>query len=383
MITGKSNRSPKPNYTEIKPLSELKYIKMIELKGLPSQQIPPAFYSITLFNYINLLDKTDVDTNTELEYMLALSLINDRKFIQACEILRRIEDRIKDNDLNMRSAKLEILIAGCMNQYFQLHEKITAFERAISLYLGKKLPSSYVFSPIKYSNEDAFSYLMHSCKDLIKLLLCLLSDRCEYIQIAAIKSLDFLIENMGCSLGSYVIIILKTMINAFPGNDRIIFSEVKFTSSVEHDVINENDLKISMVKKRLISHYNHLLETYGNVLNSVSSQHLHTIFCDIILPITYTKDLTPEQRLVLLSITDRIINICQGDLMPTPIFLNGILKDQNSDNKKLGVWCVNLGSNCRKQLARTVKTAGKHLVNSKGNGLTCMTKLGTERLRLH
>ena len=366
MITGKSNKNTMKNIEEksFKELADdLKYIRKIELRGLPSQQIPPASYIASLFNYINLLDKTDTDTKLELEYILAISLINARKFIQACEILRRIEGCISANDKIQnrysKAAKLEILIAESMNQYFQLDEKLKALKRAIDLSLGRKIPISNLSPPTKYANEDVFSFLVKYHKELIKLILSLLTDKSEFIKVAAVKSLDFLMENMGCSLGPYVIIILKGILNTFPGNPKIIFNESSTASLNPHAHLNEIVCAISSIPTKLPSHYNHLLETYGTVLNSVSSQYLHNIFYDIILPITYERDIITELRSILLSISDRILSICQGDLIPTPIFLNGILNDMNAGNKKLAGNAQNLWQCIKSKLFPNCEKVGR------------------------
>ena len=365
MITGKDN--PQEKYLVKEEESIDKYIKKIVLKGLTSQQIPPPSYMIPLLNYIRVID--DIKTKRELEYILALSLISSRRFVQACEILRKIEGYImedkKEHNRYLKAAGIEILIAESMNQYFQLHEKLKAFTRAIKLSLGNTVSPSNISTPTTYSNEDVYTFLIHFHPNLLQLLLSLLSDKAEFIKVAAIKSLDFVIENMGCSLGESVITILKTILNTYPSTTEI---TTDLPKPATFKAIKDNLITIQIPPhNKLISHFNHLLETFGNVLNSVSSQYLHNIFYDIVLPKTYGTNLAPEIRIILLEITERIISICQGDLIPSSVFLNGVLKDLSSGNKKLAtaaqnLWqciktklCPNCEKQCRKQLVQWIK----------------------------
>ena len=77
--------------------------------------------------------------------------------------------------------------------------------------------------------------------------------------------------------------------------------------------------------KAMVDIYNHILETLINSLPSVSTQTLHIIFNEVILPNIFTPELTPELRSYLFRITERIIAICEGDLTVGVSFIANLL----------------------------------------------------------
>eukprot|EP01022_Parablepharisma_sp_SALTPOND_P015859 TRINITY_DN2272_c0_g1_i1.p2 TRINITY_DN2272_c0_g1~~TRINITY_DN2272_c0_g1_i1.p2 ORF type:complete len:1699 (-),score=191.91 TRINITY_DN2272_c0_g1_i1:6805-11901(-) len=366
------------------PLPTVHMLHKIMLHGLASQHIPPASYAIPLLNFVPAFEKVDPEAKREIEYMLALSLISGRRFVQACEILRKIETSLLTTEStlsprivlppHLRAARIEILIAESMNPHFQLHEKLKAFKRATDLALGGKVLATSISPPAKYSSEDIYTFLTRIHPHLVKLLLSLLTDKHEGVRMAAIKSLDFVIENMGCSLGTYVVPILKTILSTFPGNSLVIPGESPSKLEISPSLtFPESSPRIpkrpaeptdlisiaSLQAEKFTTQYSHLLETYGSVLGSVSSQLLHKIFYDIILPITYSIELSPDLRSVLLTIGERIITICQGDLVPTSDFLNGVVKDQNSANDKLATAAQNLWQIIKSKLCPNCDKKGR------------------------
>ena len=64
--------------------------------------------------------------------------------------------------------------------------------------------------------------------------------------------------------------------------------------------------------------YNNLLESYLSVLSSLSSQILHQVFYEVISTHIFVGDLAPELKVYLLKIAEKIIAICQGDLLLIP-----------------------------------------------------------------
>jgi hypothetical protein len=113
--------------------------------------------------------------------------------------------------LMQKAAKLDILIADCMQSPIHLGEKIEAFRRATELYLGMRVPGI----PFKTQNtlpnnpgissEDAYTALSKLSPYLIKMLLRTIGDKVDSVKIASLKSIEFLLEIMGCSLDSYIV----------------------------------------------------------------------------------------------------------------------------------------------------------------------------------
>lgn len=100
----------------------------------PLFRTPPSNALIPLMNSAFLLESKGFEKR-DIELMAALSLISGRKFIQACEIFKRIQADIlaeaKSDQLNSldleRCIQLELLIADSMNQHSQMREKIYAY----------------------------------------------------------------------------------------------------------------------------------------------------------------------------------------------------------------------------------------------------------------
>lgn len=395
------------------------------LRGLTSQQMPPSTYAIPLLNIRNLLEGESL---REVEYMIALALINGKRFIQATEILRKLETHILlnsdkaldsqlskkspkvmssahnrslrhfsfENDSMSRSSKIEILIADCMNQHFQLFEKMQALKRATDLYLGVKLEPICLAAPTKYSREDIYTSLIKMHPHLTQLLLSNMKDSSEAQRSATLKCLDFVLENMGCSLGSCVINILKVIIQTYPSGHMLQFHTDSFnisaisissfgqtnisplsrrkeeskkrsqeynTADISNRAINQNAIVFpDQSEAKYISIYNRLLETYASVLSSISSQILHKVFYEVIVSQCFLQELSPNLRNIMIKIADKIVAICQGDLLLPPHFLTAVVKEQRSSNEHIAasaqdLWntiktklCPNCSPKCKKQI---------------------------------
>jgi len=371
-----------------------KFIKKITIRGLASQNMPSASYVIPILNLLPHCEKYNPDAKNEIELLLALSLLNGRRFVQACEILRKIQSRLINfqnskseippipspriqwsQSINIKCAKIEILIADAMNPHFQLHEKLKSLKRAIDFAMNIKVSKTNISPPSKFSHEDIYTFLTRIHPNLVKLLVNLLTDRNEAVKMAAIRTLDFTVENMGCSLGNHVYSLLKNILAIFPGSPQSAnlllndsqnsgsgvnsspavepsprFPALKQLITETSKSQNMGNINVFPQSDKISVLFNHLLETFGSVLSSVSSHILHKIFYDIVLAVTYSPESNPELRAVILGITEKILNICQGDLIPTSIFLNGVLKDQGSSNKKLASSAQNLWSAIRTKL---------------------------------
>jgi hypothetical protein len=61
--------------------------------------------------------------------------------------------------------------------------------------------------------------------------------------------------------------------------------------------------------------YNHVLETYVSVLSSISSHILHQLFYEVIIPTLTQAAPSIDVKIFAIKIADKIITICQGDLV--------------------------------------------------------------------
>ena len=83
--------------------------------------------------------------------------------------------------------------------------------------------------------------------------------------------------------------------------------------------------------------FNHLLETLLLVLSSVSSQILHQMFYEMITPYVASgalEDAPSELQNYVLKLAEKMINICQGDLLFSPQFLTALLLLMRFEGKR-------------------------------------------------
>ncbi len=382
----------------------------IALRGIAVQQAPAAACAIPLLNLRPSLQRNGQrELLAEVEYMIALALINGKRFVQASEILRKLQRQIltarADSDqskaMHNKAAKMEILIADGMSPHFQLFEKLHALQRAVELALGTAvLPITGIAPSEKYSSEDIYTFLTRMHPNLIRLLLGMLGGRAESQRMATIRCMDFVIGHMGCSLGAYASHILRALLLTYPATGNNTNSNVQPADSLNMSVFSVSSGTESSPKPLLPTHpklsepatsapvvivtqntdrlaalYTHLLETFLSVLSSISSQILHKLFYEIVLPNTYSPELSTEVRHVLLTVADKIVSICQGDLVPTSAFLNGVVKDQGSSNKKIAAAATSLWQTIRAKLCPNCATkARKRLVCWVGENLTSLAQ---------
>lgn len=172
--------------------------------------------------------------------------------------------------------------------------------------------------------EDIYTELLKLQPDLIDWILLNLNENDEPIRVAFLKSLEFLIDTVGCSLGNYICKILKSIIKQV---------------NVTHKQNNNSLSPRKVFNQTLKNIYNHFLESFLSVLSSLSSEILLALFNDVLCPTiiqfkfeaggnigiesnngVFASDIC----IYLLKITDKIINICKGDIHLNDEFLYAI-----------------------------------------------------------
>jgi hypothetical protein len=107
---------------------------VLQVSVWPTIRMPTGGATIPLINTSFLLaTRGHVEESYEIDFLVAQSLVNARKFIQAAEKFRSIEARLLksgDRDDLYRCMLLEIIIGESMSQHSQISEKIYAFRRA-------------------------------------------------------------------------------------------------------------------------------------------------------------------------------------------------------------------------------------------------------------
>ena len=260
------------------------------------------------------------------DYLAGLALMNARRFIQASELIRRAEARLSgsldlpmkyprkfgtpntntvtNNKKLLRAAKLELLVAEGFNQHGQIIDKLIAFERATEFFLGGgNLDAISVES-------DVYSTLLRLQPHLGRLLLRNLNDKLEPLRIACVRGLEFLIENLGCSLGSQFVLVLKTIIKSYP--NLLLPSDTFNNSLMSSSSLTENPKEEPSTN--LIDSYNRLLETCISTISSASPSLLHTIFQEVLSHYILIIELPKDLKVFIIRLLEKIINICEGDL---------------------------------------------------------------------
>ena len=302
--------------------------------------------------------------------MSALSLICTRRYVQASESFKKVQTRIisklkasksKDGLSNqnqqdimsgntipepkdsknyaemMKACELEILIAECYNSQGKELEKIHSFKRATELYLGI-LVDPQEFEKLEFYPDDVHSTLTKISPYLIKMLLELVKSEEQEVKMAALRGLEFLLEKLGCTLDSYMIDILRGIVLIYPKKKSSDGSSDPMSSgdanpgipspdNIQNEaVIGLNDIPnlATVVKNKSAAECSFkamkkliqvMLDKYVSVLSSISSNILHQIFFDLLVKTLSEKSASNELKILLIKIAEKIISICQGDLV--------------------------------------------------------------------
>lgn len=208
-------------------------------------------------------------------------------------------------------------------------------------------PSEY--EKLEFYPEDVHSTLTKIAPYLTKMLLEQARDEEQEIRIAALRGIEFLLEKLGCTLDNFMIDILRCIVTTYPKklsevlNEPLshspseVFSKITDSTPVEkskkhsrkdaksHDFsVKERGIKAEPVQvkatidcsfkasKKIIQV---ILDKYVSVLSSISSNILHQIFFDLLIKTLSEKEASNELKVLLIKIAEKIISICQGDLI--------------------------------------------------------------------
>lgn len=323
----------------------------IAVVGYSLNVSPQASQVVPLLNVASYLK--NYSEGVDADYLAGLALMNARRFIQAAELIRRAETRlsgaldlpmkyprkfgnpntqtITNNRKLLRAAKLELLVAEGFNQHGQIIDKLIAFERATEYFLGGgNLDAICVES-------DVYSSLLRLQPHLGRLLLRNLTDKLEPLRIACVRGLEFLIESLGCSLGSQFVLVLKTIIKSYPNVQPT--SDSFNTSLMSSSSVTENPKEEPSTN--LIDSYNRLLETCISTIASASPALLHTIFQEVLSHYILITELPKDLKIFIIRLLEKIINICEGDLDFSNSLLfsiSGLVHNEDLADSAVGLW---------------------------------------------
>ncbi|CAI2383303.1 unnamed protein product [Moneuplotes crassus] len=225
------------------------------------------------------------------------------------------------------AAKLEILIADCCSQHSQLREKLSAFKNATILYKIKSLEefkqSLALLSPSQAAKtqpslsylqeEDIYACLSQLQPHLLSFILSNLNDGNAPIRIAFLKSLEFLIDTLGPSLG-------QPLQHSHPKTLMAVTELEPLTATMKNT-------------------YNHFLESFLSVLSSLSTASLLVLYNEVLVPrLGRLGEVTADVCIYLLKMGDKVIERCQGDVPFKLEFVDMVFdKVWNRDSSALGL----------------------------------------------
>lgn len=187
-----------------------------------------------LLNLANLFSQEERSKeHLEIEIMVAQSLIASRKFVQAIEKLRKIQSgliqqiqaRLLQPTLEIQNMTIyiEILCADCMNQHSLQAEKMESYKRIVNLSQNfqscKPIVANNGFPRCGYQilETQIDEVLTELNPSLILIMKGALFTNLESVRIAALKHIEYILDNIGCSIGKKQILsTLTTLIKTYP-----------------------------------------------------------------------------------------------------------------------------------------------------------------------
>jgi hypothetical protein len=107
---------------------------------------------------------------------------------------------------------------------------------------------------------------------IIPFLVKVLSDKAEIYKISALKSIEFFYDILGCSLGNFMPLILKTLILVYPTLKERDESGIKIENG------SADKLSTSGRTKLLLDQTNHLLESLLSILPGINKKCLKMMY---------------------------------------------------------------------------------------------------------
>ena len=110
-----------------------------------------------------------------------------------------------------------------------MREKIHAFQRAVELFTKKRIVTKAVSkSHLPITDDETHTCLLKLHPNLIKILLINVETKVEALKTSVLRSIEFLIDQLGCSLESYLVEIIM----AYPrSNSQIQMPPLHFLDS--------------------------------------------------------------------------------------------------------------------------------------------------------
>ena len=186
--------------------------------------------------------------------LTGLSLISARRFVQASELLRKVSkfyvekysssrsaidynrterSWIKDldddsntknnfasgriiegNKFLQRAAKIELLLAETISHPTLVHEKLEAYNRCNAYSSANCDPEPLC------ADVDMEDFSITVFPHIVTFLIKMLSDKLDPLRVAALKSIEFFIETLGCTINTTFLQILKEVIVTYPTNTK-------------------------------------------------------------------------------------------------------------------------------------------------------------------
>lgn len=349
-------------------------LKRVQVWGYPPNSIPPAGHVTQLMNISHLMKKTSrEDEAAEADVLLGLSLISARRFTQAVELLKKVSlgfltryeaartsealsvayshsrkdqtltesnrsrpvdvdifsfgwgngaSLLSNNKKNLlRAAKIELLIADATSHPSMVHDRILAYHKAAAYFTGNT-----TIDP-KLKHYDLYTALLVTNQPLMCFLIKSMYDRFEPVKVAAIKALEFVLESLGCSIGSYLPQLIKSIISTYPGHEgqtNLHYNPLSCRLGISMEEEQARSAP-GYSSKLVMDHHHHLLESILNLVPALSRNICRLLFQEVVLPNIFLIELSNEVRSYVLRIAEKVIGMCLGDLDIQPSFISSML----------------------------------------------------------
>ena len=138
-------------------------------------------------------------------------------------------------NLQCERAYINLLIADSMMHPSQLNEKAKYYKKAVEIYYQKP------FQKQKQRDLDEYTILLKIQQNFAKFCIKALKSEKIYVQLAALRALEFLIESVGCSLGLLIPFILEKIVIHYPKKPLKLKKHPKKALKVHHSSVDSLD----------------------------------------------------------------------------------------------------------------------------------------------
>jgi hypothetical protein len=199
--------------------------------------------------------------------------------------------------------------------------------------------------------DESHRALFEIYPQLIELLLLHIDHSLEAVRLAVLKTIEYLVDLLGCSMQKSLILILLALVRTYPVNNlpqtheqRKVHSFFDTTHRYEEaksdfkpPFYSFSDLNLCVQVKDMTAlhhsfvqstknYYNHIFESLLLLLHSMSPDMLQVVFHEIVAKFVFHDTVSSELRVYLLKFADKIAHICKSSVTLQSQFLDNVVR---------------------------------------------------------